>query len=142
MPANTSPIFTLTPNNNRVRLTTANTTRDLSSTTNGGLLFSAGTNGSRVDTIEFTHEAASQTQASQAAVGRVWITSDAAGSNPRLKREIALTTVTPSATAIGAAFTMTFSPALTLAPGECLWAAISVTQTSGGYDIICSGGDF
>ncbi len=142
MAANTSPIFTLTPNNGRVRVTTANTTRDLSSTTNAGLLFSAGTNGSRIDTIEFNHSASAQTQASVAAVGRVWITTDNIGSNPKLKREIALTLVTPSATAIGATFTMTFSPALTLASGEFLWAAISATQTSGGYDVICSGGDF
>lgn len=142
MAANTSPIFTLTPNNGRVRVTTANTTRDLSSTTNAGLLFSAGTNGSRIDTIEFNHSASAQTQASVAAVGRVWITTDNIGSNPKLKREIALTLVTPSATAIGATFTMTFSPALTLASGEFLWAAISATQTSGGYDVIVSGGDF
>ena len=142
MPANTTPIFTLTPNNGRVKLTTANTTRDLSSTTNAGLLLTAGANGTRVDTVEFIHAAASQTQASIAAVGRVWICTDAAGANPRLKREIALTAVTPSAAAIGAAFTMTFSPALTLKAGEFLWAAISATQTSGGYDIIASGGDF
>lgn len=139
---NTTPIFTLTPNNGRVKLRTANTTRDLSSTTNAELLFSAGTNGSRIDTIEFNHSASAQTQASIAAVGRVWICDSAAGSNPRLKREIALTLVTPSATAIGATFTMTFSPAFTLNAGEYLWAAISATQTSGGYDVICSGGDF
>ena len=142
MPANTQPIFTLTPNNGRVKLTTANTTRDLSVTTNAALLLTAGTNGTRVDTIEFTHSAAVQTQASIAAVGRIFICTDALGANPRLKREIALTAVTPSASAIGATFTMTFSPALVLAPGEFLWASISATQTSGGYDIICSAADF
>lgn len=140
--ANTKPIFTLTPNNGRVRLTTANTTRDLSSTANAGLLFSAGTDGSRVDTIEFNHNATVQTQASIAAVGRVWLCDSAAGANPRLKREIALTAVTPSASAIGATFLMTFSPPLVLKAGEYLWAAISATQTSGAYDVICSGGDF
>lgn len=142
MPANTTPIFTLTPNNGRVRLTTANTTRDLSSTTNGGLLLTAGANGTRIDTIEFVHSAAVQTQASIAAVGRVFICTDALGANPRLKREIALTAVTPSASAIGATFTMTFSPALTLQAGEFLWVTISATQTSGGYDVICSAADF
>lgn len=142
MSANFNPIFTIVPNNGRTRLTTANTTRDLSSTTNAALLLTAGANGTRVDTIEWVHEAASQTQTSIAAVGRIWITSDALGANPRLKREIALTAVIPSATAIGATFTMTFSPALNLAPGEYLWAAISATQTSGGYDVICSGGDY
>lgn len=136
------PQFTNVPNNGRTRLTTANTTRDLSSTTNAGLLFTAGLTGARIDTIEFTHNAVSQTQASIAAVGRVWITTDALGANPRLKREIAMPAVTPSASVIGAAYTMTFSPALTLAPGEFLWAGISATQTSGAYDVICSGGDF
>lgn len=142
MPVNTQPIFTLTPNNGRVNLTTANTTRDLSSTTNAALLLTAGTYGTRVDTIEFTHEAASQTQASIAAVGRIWICTSAAGANPRLKREIAMPAVTPSASAIGAAYTMTFSPALVLNAGEYLWCAISSTQTSGGYDVICSAADF
>lgn len=142
MPANNKPVFTLIPNNGRTRLTTANTTRDLSSTTNAGLLLTAGTFGSRVDTIEFTHNAVSQTQASIAAVGRVWLCTDALGANPRLKREIAMPAVTPSASAIGAVYTMTFSPALTLAPGEFLWVGISATQTSGAYDVICSGGDF
>lgn len=142
MPANTNPIFTLIGNNTRIKLTTANTTRDLSSTTNGALLLTAGTNGTRIDTIEFNHVAVSQTQASIAAVGRVWLCSDALGANPRLKREIAMPAVTPSASVIGAAYTMTFSPPLVLASGEYLWAAISATQTSGGYDVICSGGDF
>jgi len=142
MPANTNPIFTLIPNNGRAQLTTANTTRDLSSTTNASLLLTAGADGTRVDTITWTHEAASQTQASIVAVGRVWITTTSGGANPRLLREIALTAVTPSATAIGATFTMTFSPALVLASGEFLWAAISATQTSGGYDVVCSAANF
>lgn len=142
MAANTTPIFTLTPNNGRARLTTANTTRDLSTLTNASLLFTAGADGSRIDTIEFNHNATVQTQASIAAVGRIFITSDALGANPYLKREIALTAVTPSATAIGATFLMTFSPALTLQAGEFLWCSISATQTSGAYNVICSGGDF
>lgn len=137
-----NPIFISTANNGRVRLTTANTTRDLSTTTNAGLLFTAPAAGSRIDIIEFNHTAASQTQASIAAVGRVWLCEDSAGTNPRLKREIALTAVTPSATAIGATFTMTFSPPLILKSGEALWASISATQTSGSYDIVTSGGDF
>ena len=137
-----TPTFSTIPNNGRCNLTTGNATRDLSTLTNAALLFTAGSSGSRIDTIDFTHVSASQTQASIAAVGRVWICTSSAGATPRLKREIALTAVTPSATAIGATFTMTFSPALTLKAGEFLWAAISATQTSGGYDVISSGGDF
>lgn len=137
-----NPNFTATGNNSRVNLTTANTTRDLSSTTNAALLVTAAATGTRIDTVTWTHSAASQTQASIAAVGRVWICATSGGANPRLIREIALTAVTPSATAIGATFTMTFSPPLVLANGEHLWGAISATQTSGGYDVAVSGGDF
>jgi hypothetical protein len=140
---NTTPIFTLTPNNSRTTVTTANTTRDLSSLTNASLLVSGGTSGgTRIDTIEFNHVSSAQTQASVAAVGRIWLCTSAGGANPKLKREIALTLITPSATVIGATFTMTFSPPLILNSGEFLWTAISATQTNGGYDVICSGGDF
>jgi hypothetical protein len=145
MAANTTPIFTLTSNkgiNTGLRLTTANATRDLSTTTNGGLLFTAGTNGSRVEAIDFVHSAASQTQASIAAVGRIFLCDSAIGGSPRLIKEIALTAVTPSAIAIGATFTITFTTPLFLATGEHLWATISATQTSGAYDINCYGGDY
>jgi hypothetical protein len=145
MPANTTPIFTLTSNkgiNTGLRLTTANTTRDLSTTTNGGLLFTAGANGSRIESIDFVHSAVAQTQASIAAVGRVFLCDSAIGGSPRLIKEIVLTAVTPSAIAIGATFTMTFTTPLFLATGEYLWATISATQTSGQYDINCYGGDY
>ena len=149
MAANIQPIFTLTPNkgnatdgNPGTRLTTANTTRDLSSTTNADLLFTSGTNGSRVDIITFTHEAASQAQASVAAVGRVFLTTTATGSNPKLIAEIALPLITPSAVIIGQSAVITFTPALVLKTGQFLWVSISATQTSGGYDIVASGGDY
>jgi len=145
MPANTSPIFILTANkgiNTGLRLTTANTTRDLSTTTNGGLLFTAGTNGSRIEQIDFVHSAASQTQASILAVGRIFLCDSAIGGNPRLIKEIALPAVTPSVSAIGATYSMTFTVPLFIASGEHLWATISATQTSGAYDITCYGGDY
>lgn len=145
MPANTTPIFILTADrgiNTGLRLTTANTTRDLSTTTNGGLLFTAGANGSRIDAIDFVHSAASQTQASVAAVGRVFLCDSAIGGNPRLLKEIALPLVTPSATAIGATYTITFTTPLFIPNGQHLWATISATQTSGAYDINCYGGDY
>jgi len=145
MPANTNPIFLLTANRGittGLRLTTANTTRDLSVTTNGGLLFSAGANGSRIESIDFVHSAASQTQASVSAVGRIFLCSDALGANPRLIREIALALVTPSATAVGQIQTITFTTPLFMAAGQHLWATISATQTSGAYDISVYGGDY
>jgi hypothetical protein len=149
MPANTTPVFVLTPNrgtdgsgNYGTRLTTANTTRDLSTTTNGGLILSAGANGTRVESITFTHNAASQTQASIAAVGRIFICTSAAAANPRILSEIALAAVTPSATAVGQTQTITFSPPLFVPSGAHLWATISATQTSGAYDVTVQGGDY
>ena len=142
MPANINPIFVLTPNIGTTTVTTANTTRDLSSTTNAALLFTAGADGSRVDTITFTHSSTSQTQASIATVGRIWITTSALGANPRLLSEIALPVTTPSATAIGGSQTITFANGLFLASGQFLWCAISATQTSGQYDVIARGGNY
>lgn len=145
MPANTNPIFLLTANKGittGLRLTTGNTTRDLSSLTGAGLLFSAGSNGSRIEQIDFVHSAASQTQASIAAVGRVFLCSSAIGADPRLIREIALPAVTPSATGIGATYSMSFSVPLFINSGYHLFASISATQTSGGYDITVYGGDY
>lgn len=137
------PIFVQTPNAGRVRLTTGNLFRDLSTLTNADLLFTAeATNGSRVDTITFTHVAGNSTQASIACVGRVYICTNAAGANPRLIKEVALAAVTPSSTAVGQTQVITCSPALQLKAGEFLWAAISVTQTSGGYDVVANGGDY
>ena len=148
MPANTSPIFVLTSNrgndgsgNFGARLTTANTTRDLSTTTNASLILTAGTDGTRVESVTFTHVAASQTQASIAAVGRIFICTSAAGANPRLVGEQALAAVTPSSTAVGQSQTFTFSPPLFIPSGSCLWASISVTQTSGGYDVTVQAGN-
>jgi sugar lactone lactonase YvrE len=142
MPANVNPIFVLTPNVGTAVVTTANTTRDLSDTTNASLLFTAGTDGSRIDTITFTHVATAQTQASVAAVGRIWITTSAAGANPRLLSEIALPVATPSSTAIGGSQTITFANGLFLANGQFLWCAISATQTSAAYNVIARGGNY
>lgn len=149
MPANTSPIFVSTANrgndgsgNFGSRLTTANTTRDLSTTTNALLICTATTDGTRVETVTFTHVAASQTQASIAAVGRVFICTSAAGANPRLIAEIALAAVTPSASAVGQQQVITFSPPLFIPSGSCLWASISATQTSGAYDVTVQAGNY
>jgi hypothetical protein len=143
MAANTSARFTLRGNLGECpRLTTANVTRDLSVTTNGALLFQAGADGSRIDSIDFNHEAAVQTQASVAAVGRIFRCTSALGANPKLIKEVALPLVAPSATAIGGTVTVTWPNGLDLEAGEFLWVTISATQTSGGYDVICNGGDF
>jgi hypothetical protein len=149
MPANTKPIFITTANKGivtGVRLTTANTTRDLSNTTGAQLLFSAGTNGSRVESIDFTHSSSGQTlsdRVSVVSVGRVFLCSDTIGSNPRLIKEIVLPAVTSSASAIGSTSTISFTTPLFLSPGQCLWVSMSNNQNSGGYyDVTVYGGDY
>lgn len=145
MAANTKPIFTLTANkgiNTGLRLTTANTTRDLSTTTNGGLLFSGGTNGSRIESIDFVHVSSAQTQTSIACVGRIFLCDSAIGGNPRLIKEVVMGAVAPTATSLGATYTISFTTPLFITSGEFLWATISATQTLGAYDITCNGGDY
>lgn len=145
MAINKQAIFTTTSQRGiaTVRLTTANTTRDLSVTANAMLLLSAPADGCCLSSITFTHSAASQTQASVACVGRVWICSSAAGANPRLLKEVELPLVTPSATAKGGTQTITLTPDEGfLKNGEHLWVGISASQTSGAYDVIANGGDY
>jgi len=148
MAANQNPIFIIQSNkgsngtNFGCILTTANTTRDLSTTANGQLLFSASTDGSRIDSIVFTHASSAQTQTSVAAVGRIFLCTSAAGANPLLIAEQSLPAIAPSASAVGQSQTFTFSTPLFLKSGMFLWATISATQTSGAYHVTCNGGDY
>lgn len=138
MAANTSPIFGLTPNTSKSRLATANTTRDLGTTTNAVLAFTPGVNGSRIDRITFTATANDQTTASSNSVLRVYIT-DAAIANPRLYRELAIAAVTPSSTAIGATGQMNFPGGLLINSNELVYTTTSVT---GGWDVVTEGQDY
>lgn len=146
MPANTNPIFVLTPDrgvNGGARITAANTTRDLSSTGNTFTLFSAGTNGSRIDAIDWVHSSTGVT-ASVATIGRLFQCSDGAFSNPRLIREISLPAVTPNQTAaVGQTQTMTFTTPLVLPPNYTLIVTIGTAQSAGNYyDVTAYGGDY
>jgi hypothetical protein len=146
MPANTDPIFILTPNrgvNGGVRVTGTNTTRDLSSTGNTFVVFSAGTNGSRIDAIDWVNSSTGQTTVNAATVARIFQCSDSNLSNPRLVRELAIVAVTPSTTAIGSTNTMSFTTPLVLPPGYVLVATIGAALTSGQYyDVTVYGGDY
>lgn len=98
MPANTNPIFGLTPNNGRARVTAANTASDGSGTLNTG--FTAGSNGSIVDRIRYMNSQATAALSS-AMVARVFET-DNAGANPRLILEFTVAAATRSTTVTGA----------------------------------------
>jgi hypothetical protein len=139
MPANTSPIFVLTPNVGMARLAAANTARDGSGSIS--TVFTAGSNGSRVDSITFNSAQASAA-ASSTMVGRVFIT-DNAGANPRLLQEVVIAPVTASNTVIGATQTITFTNGLVIPSGTLLKVAISVyAGVQDQMDVIARGGDY
>jgi hypothetical protein len=122
-----------------VRIAAANTASDGSGTIN--TCFTAGTNGSRVDSIIFTN---SQTTAaaSSAMVGKVFVT-DTSGLNPMLLVEIALPTITRSTTVIGQSQTISFANGLILKSGQLLRATISVyAGAQDQTDVIARGGDY
>jgi thiamine pyrophosphokinase len=122
MAANTQPIFTLVPKAVTETIAAANTARDGSGTLVE--LFTAGTNGSRIDFITFT-SAQATTGASAARVQRIFIT-DEAGTNPRLVEEITMAAVTSSNTAIGARSTVTFTNGLVINAGQKILVSQSI----------------
>jgi|WetSurSiteA1Bulk_404760.scaffolds.fasta_scaffold07916_4 hypothetical protein len=137
MPANTTPLFVLTPNIGYCSVSGSNAASDGSG--NLTTLFSAGANGSRIERIRYTNAQASPA-ASTAMVVRFFYTT---GSNITLLTEEALATATRSSSAIGATGTITFSNGLVIPTG----ALIKVCQSAyaGVQDLmhyIAEGGDY
>lgn len=139
MPANTAPIFTLTPVAATATIAAANTARDGSGTLVN--LFTAGANGSRIDFITFT-SAQATVGASAARVQRIFVT-DTSGLNSRLISEVAMSAVTSSNTAIGATATVTFTNGLILASGQIIQVSQSVYGSAAdGTHVIARGGSY
>jgi len=139
MPANTSPIFTLTPRAATAIIAAANTARDGSGTLVD--VMTAGSNGSRIDFIIFTSSQATA-GASSARVQRVFLT-DTSGLNPRIISEVVLSAVTASTTAIGATSTITFTNGLIIASGQKIQVAQSVyASAADNTSVLARGGDY
>lgn len=139
MPANINPIFTGVPKAATGTIALANTARDGSGTLL--TLFTSGANGSRVDFITFTSSQVTPA-ASAARVQRIFLT-DTAGANPKLIGEIALPAVTPSATAIGATTTFTFTNGLIINVGQIVKVSQSVYGSAAdATDVVARGGDY
>jgi thiamine pyrophosphokinase len=139
MPANTTPIFTLTPKAATARIAAANTARDGSGTLVS--LFTAGANGSRVDFVTFTSSQVTAA-ASAARVQRVFL-SDESGLNPRLISEVVMSAVTASNTAIGATTTITFTNGLIINAGQIISVSQSVYGSAAdATDVLLRGGNF
>lgn len=122
MPANTTPVFTLTPNIGLAAVAAANTASDGSGVLN--TLFTASSNGSRLERITYTN-AQIVPAASSAMVIRFFIT-DTLGANPRLLREVALATATRSATGVGASGVVGFPGGLEIPSGSIVKVIQSV----------------
>ena len=139
MPANTSPIFMLTPRAVTATIAAANTARDGSGTLVD--VMTAGSSGSRVDFLTFT-SAQATAGASAARVARVFLT-DTGGINPRLISEVVMSAVTASTTAIGATSTITFTNGLIIASGQKIQVAQSVYGSAADQThVVLRGGDF
>lgn len=119
MPANTSPIFVLTPNMPTARLAAANTGSDGSGTMYQ--LVAAGVNGTRVDAVRFRN---SQTAvaASTAMVHRIFYspTTTTGSGTSRLVGEVATATATRTAAVVGASSIYVFDQPLIMASGSVL----------------------
>ncbi len=131
MPANTSPIFTLTPNVGAVAISTANANRDGTGTI--GTVFTAGANGSRISKIQIK-----ATVTTTAGTIRLFIYT---GSVYFLWREITTSAITVSATLPAFEYTLRLigEDALNLPTGYSLRAS---TEKAENYNIIAEGGDY
>lgn len=139
MPANTIPIFILTPETTSATISAANTARDGSGTLVP--VFTGGTFGSRVDFITFFNAQTTATTSS-AMVARVFVT-DTAGLNPRLLNEVTLASVAASNTVVGANNTIFYSNGLLLSSGQQIQVSKSVhAGQQDTVQVIVRGGDY
>lgn len=132
MPANTNPIFTLTPQIGRARISTANTNRDGTGTLAD--VITAGASGTRIGRIKIT-----ATGTTTAGMVRLFIFD---GTNTRLWQEVPVSAITPSGTV--QAFSQTLvstdsDPLLVLPPNYVLRASTHNAET---FDVIAHAGDY
>ena len=106
MPANTSPIFTLTPNVGTVGVTAANTKSDGTGTVATDIFkaFTAGANGSFVTRVRFNATASAAATSTTATIGRVFYSTVGSGAtantNTWLLGEITLPSVSADSSTV------------------------------------------
>ena len=139
MAANTSPIFTLTPEIQWAdALTTANTTKDLTSGTIYSV-FTGGTNGSYVQRIRFRTLGTNLA----ATVARIWINNGSTtntSANNTLWDEISLPVTTISETAAQANYELPLNFALP--PSYRIYVTLGTAPNAAGWDATIIGGDY
>jgi len=124
MPANTSPIFILTPNVGTATLTAANTGSNGDGTVYS--LLTAGVNGTRVDAVRFRNSQVALA-ASTAMVHRIFYspTNQSGSATSKLVGEVATAAATRTAAVVGATSIYTFDQPLIIPSGSGLFVAQS-----------------
>lgn len=142
MPANTSPIFVLTPEVPVVRITTATTQSDGSGAQFP--LITGGANGTRVDAIRFRNSQFTLA-ASTAMVHRIFYapTSVTGAATSRLIGEVATATATRTSAVIGATSIYVFDQPLIMTSGSVLHVCQSVYGgVQDQFDAMAFAGDY
>jgi hypothetical protein len=139
MPANTSPIFTLTPDIQWAdAMTVANTTKDLTSGTIY-LAFTAGANGGYIQRIKFRTLGTNLA----ATVARIWINNGGVtgtSTNNTLWDEITLPTTTNSEVAAQANYELPLNFALP--PTYRIYVTLGTAPNAAGWDATIIGGEY
>lgn len=147
MPANTKPIFPLTPVIKQLSLAavTACTTRAPVATANLAssnifLLSDTSTNGRKIDAIEVNGGSTSITSATTAGLVQIWIWD---GTNAYLYDEISVSAVTPSTTTAGFSIKKSYTD-LVLPATHRLYASSTITTTASTNALVVTifGGDY
>jgi hypothetical protein len=142
MPANTSPIFVLTPEVPTVRITTATTASDGSGAQFP--LITGGVNGTRIDAVRFRNSQVALA-ASTAIVHRIFYapTSVTGSATSRLIGEVATANATRTTAAIGATSIYVFDQPLIMASGSVLHVCQSVYASAADqFDAMAFAGDY
>lgn len=134
MPANTSPVFTLTPKIGMAAISTANTNRDGTGTI--ATVLTGGTYGTRISRIIIK-----ATVTTTAGMVRLYIGDDAGTPNIRLWREIVVSAITVSASVAGFVYIMSLpgESALILPPNYTLRAS---THNAEALNVVAEAGDY
>jgi len=131
MAANTIPIFPLTPRITATAISTAVTTRTLTGVGSAVLAYTAGSNGTRVDSITIC-----ATATTTVGVIRFWYY--IGSGNALLWQEVLVTALTPSTTV--AVFMYEFNPSNWILPtGSTLYVS---PHNAEAFNIIVRGGDY
>jgi hypothetical protein len=134
MPANTNPIFALTPEIAIVTVTAATTDRTGATTTNLATLLTATTNGTKITQI------GAKAAGSNVATGVLIFISDTSGANFKLYDEIAMSPITADNTTTSQRAVTAYSD-LQLKVGQVVKVGITVAVTAG-INIFAIKGDY